>query len=92
MLEALESLHDPETARCIAVERAFLGTLEGDCSVPAGCYAWVEGEQLVAEGCYADDNGLRRLLLRSDLLHGFALGRDLARRILKGEGTAVNPQ
>jgi hydroxymethylbilane synthase len=92
VLEALESLHDADTARCIAVERSFLGTLEGDCSVPAGCYAWVEGEQLVAHGCFADEAGLRRMLLRSDLLHGFALGRDLARRLLRGEGDAVAPR
>ena len=92
VLDALETVHDPETARCVAVERSFLGTLEGDCSVPAGCHAWTEGDQLVAHACYADGDGVRSLVLRSDLLHGFALGRDLAGRLLRGEGDAVAPR
>ncbi len=89
VLQLLERVHDPDTAVCVGAERSFLATLEGGCSVPAGCFARLEGDQLVAEGFLADAGGRRRMVLRADPMHGVALGRDLAQRIRAGEGRVV---
>jgi hydroxymethylbilane synthase len=80
-LEALESVHHHDTALCVGVERAFLMGWEGESKGAVGCYAWREGHHLVAEGCVGGGEGVQRLRLRSDLLHGFALGRALARQL-----------
>lgn len=40
-------LNDPETARCVAVERAFLARMGGGCQVPMAAY------------CVSDDNGVK---------------------------------
>jgi len=37
--DRLEALHHPETALCVAAERAFLRAVEGDCRVPVGALA-----------------------------------------------------
>ena len=33
----LRSIHDPVTAACVGVERAFLASIQGGCNVAAGC-------------------------------------------------------
>jgi hydroxymethylbilane synthase len=38
--------HEP-TRRCVDAERAFLAELGGDCSLPAGAHAVIDGDQLV---------------------------------------------
>ncbi len=80
-LEALESVHHHDTALCIGVERAFLMDWRAESKGAVGCHAWREGHHLVAEGCVGTRQGVHRLKLRSDLLHGFALGRALARQL-----------
>ena len=37
--------HDP-TRRCVDAERAFLAELGGDCSLPAGAHAVIDGDEL----------------------------------------------
>ena len=80
-LEALEVVHHHDTALCIGVERAFLMGWQEVREEAVGCHAWREGHHLVAEGCVGTHKGIQRLRLRSDLLHGFALGRALARQL-----------
>ncbi|MFT4627473.1 MAG: hydroxymethylbilane synthase [Myxococcota bacterium] len=86
VLAVLERIHHPDTAVCVSAERSFMVTLEGGCSVPAACFARLDGEYLMAEGFFADDAGSRRLSLRSDPMHGIALGRELASRLRGGGG------
>ena len=45
-LELLAPLHHEPTARCVTAERAFLAGVEGDCRVPVGAWATVDGNQL----------------------------------------------
>lgn len=81
----LESIHHAPTAACVAVERAFLEAISGNCNAPAACLARWEGELIVAEAYFASDSDDpstgRRLCLRADGLHAVALGRELARRL-----------
>ncbi|MHB1544494.1 MAG: hydroxymethylbilane synthase [Gammaproteobacteria bacterium] len=80
-LRALTALHDPETAACVAAERAFGVDLGVDCTAPVGAFA-----------CQADDGGLTLLAYAgsADGHHSYrdslsgrepdALGRKLAQR------------
>src|SRR5262249_44233085 len=44
------ALHDEPTARCAAVERAFLQRLGGSCQTPMACHAVVDGAEVRATG------------------------------------------
>lgn len=48
VLEALATLNDEPTARCVAAERAFLESYGGGCNVPAACHAWIDGGRIAA--------------------------------------------
>ena len=48
VLEALATLNHDATARCVAVERAFLASYGGGCNVPAACHAWITDGRLHA--------------------------------------------
>lgn len=39
VLQRLRTIHDPQTWRCVLVERTFLAAFGGGCNVAAGCYA-----------------------------------------------------
>jgi hydroxymethylbilane synthase len=82
---ALETIHHAPTAACVAVERAFLEAVSGNCNAPSACLAVWEGDLLRADAYYAadpeDPRSGRRLTLRADGLHAVALGRELARRL-----------
>ena len=49
-LDACAPLQDGETARCVAVERAFLRTLEGGCTAPIGALAEINGDRMRLRG------------------------------------------
>ena len=49
VLPLLASIDHAQTRRCVAVERAFLMAYGGGCNVPAGCHAWLEGHEVVAQ-------------------------------------------
>ena len=53
----IEALDDPETRLRVDLERAFLESLGGGCSIPAGCHAWLVGEELHAVAMLADPEG-----------------------------------
>lgn len=46
VLDLLAPLHHEATARCVRAERAFLAGVEGDCRVPVGGWATVDGPRL----------------------------------------------
>ncbi len=55
-LEACAPLQHEETARCVAVERAFLRTLEGGCTAPIGALAEItDGRMRMRGGVFALD-------------------------------------
>lgn len=49
-LAALRAIDDAPTRTCVEAERAFLRELGGDCSLPAGAYATLDGTQLRLSG------------------------------------------
>jgi hydroxymethylbilane synthase len=46
LLEQLGQIEHEPTRRCVEAERAFLAELGGDCTLPAGAHAVLEGDQL----------------------------------------------
>lgn len=46
----LRAFHDPESADCLAAERAFVRELDGGCTSPVAAHAVVEGETLTLHG------------------------------------------
>lgn len=65
-----------------AAERAFLATLGGDCTLPAGAHAHIEGDTLVMRAVLADGLDGRCHTVVGEGQDGEALGRDLARQLL----------
>lgn len=79
LLAAIEDL----TTRCeVDAERAFLATLGGDCTLPAGAHAHIQGSTMAMRAVLADgpDGPCHTAVGKGD--DGEALGRDLARQLL----------
>jgi hydroxymethylbilane synthase len=55
--EILNDLNDLTSLSESLLERSFLKTLGGDCNIPAGCYARVEGDNISSIGFISDENG-----------------------------------
>lgn len=56
----LAALHETDSARAVALERAVLAGLRGGCSLPLGCYATRTRATWHLTACLADETGLRR--------------------------------
>jgi hydroxymethylbilane synthase len=87
----LAAIEDPATRRCVDAERAFLATLGGDCTIPAGAHAELLGDEVQLRGVLAAGEGepLRRATVRG--ADGEEVGRQLAGALLGGTapGSAV---
>ena len=79
---ALAAIQDPVTRREVDAERAFLATLGGDCTLPAGAHAHVRGDKLVMRAVLADGPDGRCHAVFGEDEDGEALGRSLARQLL----------
>ena len=55
--EILNDLNDSTSLSESLLERSFLKTLGGDCNIPAGCYARVEGDSISSIGFISDERG-----------------------------------
>jgi hydroxymethylbilane synthase len=55
--ELLEPLHHPDTATCVAAERALNQRLQGGCQVPIGGHAVLQADQLWLRGLVGTFNG-----------------------------------
>jgi hydroxymethylbilane synthase len=77
--------HEPSRRRLLA-ERAFLAELGGDCDIPAGAYAVVDGDGVRVEGLIASLDGhvVLRHTVRGD--DPEATGRAVARFLLDDAG------
>lgn len=80
--EVLAVLADPAAAVMMEAERAYLAALGGDCNLPAGGYATLQGGRLVFEAVLWSEGQLRRARLEGDLDAGAELGRQAAARLL----------
>jgi hydroxymethylbilane synthase len=77
---ALARIEHPSTRRCVDAERAFLAELGGDCSLPAGAHAVLDGDAVHLQAFLASPDG--RVMHRgertgSDASIGAALARHL---------------
>lgn len=84
--------HEP-SHRTLRAERAFLDELGGDCDIPAGAYAQVDGEGVTVEGMVASLDGttlLRHTVAGAD---PESAGRAVARFLLDeaGGSAILNP-
>ena len=79
----LAPLNDADTQDCIMAERAFLRELGGGCSVPAGAYAKLNGDNLTVMGVLATDDGahLHRHIVYGHRSIAEYLGADLAKTL-----------
>ncbi len=81
--ELLGAIEDPTTRWAVDAERAFLSTLGGDCTLPAGAHAHVEGSTLAMRAVLADGPDSRCHTVAGEGEDGEALGQRLARHLLK---------
>lgn len=79
----LTAIQDPTSRRVVDAERAFLATLGGDCTLPTGAHAYIQGDTLVMRAVLADGPDGRCRTVVGDGEHGEALGQDLARQLLQ---------
>ena len=78
----LSGFDDPDGRDCALSERAFVRTLDGGCSSPVAAYATVEGEGIIIEGIYVDENNrLYRGKTSGSRKEGPALAAVLARQL-----------
>ena len=78
----LATIQDPITRRVVDAERAFLATLGGDCTLPAGAHARIQGTALVMRAVLADGPDGRCHTAVGEGDDGEVLGMDLARQLL----------
>jgi hydroxymethylbilane synthase len=87
--ELLAAIEHAASRRAVDAERAFLAELGGDCDLPAGAHATVDGESVTIEGLVASLDGHVVLRARRHGDDGPALGRALARHLVDDAGGAA---
>lgn len=83
------AINDPDGARDVGAERAFLSMLDGGCQSPIAAFARLDGDALVITGLVGrpDGTGVIRGEVRGDPNGGIALGKALATDLLaRGAG------
>jgi hydroxymethylbilane synthase len=85
-LGLLVRIEHATSRRCLDAERGFLARLGGDCDLPAGAHATVEGDGVMVDGFVADLAG--KVLLRHQVLGNdpAAAGIELARFLIEDSG------
>lgn len=90
--QMLAFLHNETVASCIAVERAFLGRVGGDCKVPAGAFAQeAEGGRLRVDAFISSEDGQRfyRRSISGNAAEAESLGASIADSLLDDGGREV---
>jgi hydroxymethylbilane synthase len=79
----LQLLHHPDTAHCVAAERAMNRALNGGCQVPVAGYAVLEGTQLWLRGLVGCSEGhqLLRSEQRGAITHATQIGEQVAQQL-----------
>ena len=87
LLAAIE--HRPSRV-AVDCERAFLAELGGDCDLPAGAHATIDGDVIAVEGLLASMDGhtVLRERRRAPVADADQVGRALARYLLDDAGGA----
>jgi hydroxymethylbilane synthase len=82
----LAAIEHPDSRRAVDAERAFLAELGGDCDLPAGAHAVVEGDGLRLDALLASLDGHIVLRHRANGASPVELGRQAARHLLDRAG------
>ncbi|SFW28036.1 hydroxymethylbilane synthase [Nitrosovibrio sp. Nv17] len=89
LLELMQPLHHPDTARCVEAERAMGRALGGNCQVPLGGYAEIREGILRLRGFVASPDGIH--MVRDEVKGEPGAGADIGARLadaLKERGAA----
>ena len=86
--ELLSALNHAPSRVCVDAERAFLAELGGDCDLPVGAYAVIDGDGLRIDALVAAPDGstVLRDSRRCAVAEGEATGRAMARYLLDDAG------
>jgi hydroxymethylbilane synthase len=76
----LAGIEHVPTRRCVDAERAYLAELGGDCSLPAGAFATIDGAQLKLRAFLASPDG-RRMARTSVTGSDSSIGTEAARLV-----------
>ena len=85
--ELVAAIEDPVSRRAVDAERSFLSTLGGDCDLPAGAWARIEGDDVVLVGVLAAGIEARPQRLERRGGNGEALGREVAEALRQQVGS-----
>lgn len=80
----LEEINDLNTENAANLERSFLRTFEGDCTLPIGCYAEINNDIISAKSVYVDVSEGRNVKksTQGNVSDSVLLGQNLAESIL----------
>lgn len=84
-----QAVNHGETERRLLAERAYLGRLEGGCSIPVFALAHQKDDQLTIEGGIVSLDGKTRLVRSLTGTDPAALGNQLAEEILSAGGDKI---
>ena len=89
--QLLSEINDTDTEVQATTERAFLSRLGGDCNVPAGCYAKLEGDNIYVSGVISspDGNELIRKQVVGTRDEALMLGQKIADMIIDQGGRKI---
>jgi hydroxymethylbilane synthase len=91
ILELMRVLHDDATSACVRAERALSRALAGNCQLPLGAYAQLEGASLRLRGFVASQDG--KQCVRADMTGNAgdpeSLGTQIAARLREQGATAI---
>lgn len=76
---------------CIRAERAFLKTLEGGCSIPSFCYAWLEENMITMKAGLISLDGRQLIKIKrsAPVEEGKELGKSIAMEVLASGGKEI---
>ncbi len=91
MVALMRPLHDHATDVCVRAERALSRALAGNCQLPLGAYAELEGDRVRLRGFVASQDGTQfvRAELTAAARDPEALGADLAVRLRAQGATEI---
>jgi hydroxymethylbilane synthase len=83
-LASCAALNDPDTERCVQIERDFLKTLMGGCSTPIGAFAVINGDRVRFRGNILRPDGSDKMEIEKDIALSEAadLGLSAAKELL----------
>ncbi len=89
--EMLSFIHNSHVASCIAAERVFLGRVGGDCKIPAGAFAEIEGERIHINAFISSEDGQRfyQRTVSGPACEAISVGTAAAEQLLDDGGRVV---